>query len=351
MGNLFTTFTNCRLCINGQLVEGERLVVSQDTGQILKSTGYIGGEIIDLDDAIVAPGFLDICADGAHSNNVTNPVKPWGNAEYLETMSVLYMKRGVTGFWATIPFNQQSQQLLADLAPSDVPTGASLLGIHLDSTTQAEDAFEIALDTTLSANIKLATIDTLKPDLITNLTTRGIRVAMSSPTASYSESESALYAGATAISLPLSNTKPLAASDPGPVGLLALNDRLAPYYFLPCDNRSLHSRSATLLFRASPQRAILCSGNGANGEAAQVVGLEKCVRNIYYSSNCDIAQAVKAVTENVADFMGLDNRGRLAEGFRADFVVLDDGGNVRETWIAGKRVFPPEDEREGSPDY
>jgi N-acetylglucosamine-6-phosphate deacetylase len=51
-----------------------------------------------------------------------------------------------------------------------------------------------------------------------------------------------------------------------------------------------------------------------------------------------IQEAVKCVTENVADAMGLKDRGKLEVGRRADFIVLSDNGVVKETWILGKKV-------------
>jgi N-acetylglucosamine-6-phosphate deacetylase len=103
MGNLFTTFTNCRLCINGKIIEGERLVVSQDDGLILESTGYIGGEIVDLEDAIIAPGFLELHTNGANGVHYTIFKS---DAEYqaqLKNVASFYPSQGVTSFWATVP--------------------------------------------------------------------------------------------------------------------------------------------------------------------------------------------------------------------------------------------------------
>lgn len=51
-----------------------------------------------------------------------------------------------------------------------------------------------------------------------------------------------------------------------------------------------------------------------------------------------LEQAVRCVTENVTNAMGLKDRGILEEGRRGDFVVLSEGGQVKETWILGKRV-------------
>lgn len=103
MGNLFTTFTNCRLCINGKIVYGERLVVSEDTGRILKSTGYIGGEIVDLDDAIVAPGFLELHTNGANGFHYTSYTNDTEYAESVQKIAQWYPSRGITAFWATVP--------------------------------------------------------------------------------------------------------------------------------------------------------------------------------------------------------------------------------------------------------
>jgi N-acetylglucosamine-6-phosphate deacetylase len=102
MGNLFTTFTNCRLCINGEIVEGERLVVSQDDGLILKSTGYIGGEIVDLDDAIIAPGLLDLHADGLGPHRFSEAESPSQLRAQLEADARQYPAQGVTCFWAAV---------------------------------------------------------------------------------------------------------------------------------------------------------------------------------------------------------------------------------------------------------
>src|SRR4051812_37788770 len=103
MGNLFTTFVNCRLCIDGKIVYGERLVVSQDTGRILPTTGYIGGEIVDLEDNIIAPGFLELHTNGANGFHYTNFTGSEAYGSEVDRIAAWYPSRGVTGFWATVP--------------------------------------------------------------------------------------------------------------------------------------------------------------------------------------------------------------------------------------------------------
>lgn len=71
--------------------------------------------------------------------------------------------------------------------------------------------------------------------------------------------------------------------------------------------------------------------------------LQECVRNLVTWSGCDLAEAVRCVTENVVDFMVDKERGRIEVGRRADFVVLDEEGGVLETWIGGKKVWEKEE--------
>jgi N-acetylglucosamine-6-phosphate deacetylase len=67
--------------------------------------------------------------------------------------------------------------------------------------------------------------------------------------------------------------------------------------------------------------------------------LQECIQNMMKWSGCDVAEAVRCVTENVADLMGDKTRGKLEEGRKADFVVLNDEGEVLQTWVAGLKVW------------
>jgi len=69
------------------------------------------------------------------------------------------------------------------------------------------------------------------------------------------------------------------------------------------------------------------------------IGLDECVRNLMKWANIKVEEAVMCVTENVANAMGLEDRGKLEVGQRADFVILEEDGTVKETWILGKRAI------------
>lgn len=105
-------FTNCRLCVAGRLTAApSSIVIAKDTGLIdeilegvsVGSTTETEAQIINLQNAIVAPGLLELQSNGMRGFHFThfNDPKEYGAkiddiARYLPTV-------GVTGFWATIP--------------------------------------------------------------------------------------------------------------------------------------------------------------------------------------------------------------------------------------------------------
>lgn len=102
MSGWFTSFLNCRLCIDGKLVE-DQLVVSDDTGLILPRTGYIGGDAVDLEEGIIAPGLLELHTNGLLGFHFTHFKDEQEYAAQIDKAAKFLVTQGVTGFWATIP--------------------------------------------------------------------------------------------------------------------------------------------------------------------------------------------------------------------------------------------------------
>lgn len=68
--------------------------------------------------------------------------------------------------------------------------------------------------------------------------------------------------------------------------------------------------------------------------------LDQCVRNLVSWTSCSIAQAVECASTHPAKLLGIsDKKGALTPGLDADLVVLDDVGNVYQTWKFGEKVF------------
>ena len=102
MAGWFTLFTNCRYVLDGALVD-DHLVISDESGLILKREGYIGGEAVDLEDAIVAPGFLELHTNGVNGFHFTQFEHEESYAARIDGVARHYATQGVTGFWATVP--------------------------------------------------------------------------------------------------------------------------------------------------------------------------------------------------------------------------------------------------------
>lgn len=126
MSGWFTLFTNCRYVLNGELVE-DHLVISDETGFILKREGYIGGEAIDLEDAIIAPGFLELHTNGANGFHFTHFEDKTSYENKIDHLARYYATQGVTGFWATLPTIQADEFQKARLL--------SMSGLHTDKMT------------------------------------------------------------------------------------------------------------------------------------------------------------------------------------------------------------------------
>lgn len=261
-------------------------------------------------------------------------------------------------------------------------------GAHNASLFQSPTTSPVNVYGDAGASNKVLKLVTVAPELngsealIRDLTSRGIRISLGHSNASYNQGVAALQAGATGLTHTLNAMAPLHHRDPGLAGLVtaAPSSRINnPYFSLVADGNHLHPSVATMLFRSNPSKCILTTDSielaglpdgtypghsqiphnqtkktSSDGYGRVVIEgtdtliggcatLDQCVRNLMQWSGCNVAEAVKCVTENVADFMGEQNRGKLEAGRKADFVVLDDDANVLQTWVAGLKVWDKEE--------
>ena len=59
------------------------------------------------------------------------------------------------------------------------------------------------------------------------------------------------------------------------------------------------------------------------------------VKNLVNECGIDEVTAINAATQNPANFLQIENKGYIKEGFDADIVVIDDNYNVMQTYILG----------------
>ncbi len=81
-------------------------------------------------------------------------------------------------------------------------------------------------------------------------------------------------------------------------------------------------------------KATLESGN----LAGSVLTMDQALRNAL-GAGLDLTQISKFLSLTPAKYMGLDDRGRLETGKRADLVVLNQDFKVQEVYVAGQKVI------------
>ncbi|KAE9375460.1 carbohydrate esterase family 9 protein [Stipitochalara longipes BDJ] len=384
-----TQFINCRQCVNGSLISSP-LTIDSDGFIIPNSPPSENTQIIDLENAIISPGFLELQINGALGFHFAHYGEPATYQAGVRKLAKYLPKTGVTGFYPTVPTVSSSvfKQVLPFLKPEEIVGSASVLGAHVEgpflapSKKGAHDAanMHIPASSTLEniygeENLRESIrVLTLAPELpgalghVEKLTDQyGIRVSMGHSAADYQQGKESMQAGANLITHTFNAMNPLHHREPGLPGLIS--DPSPPYFSLIADAIHLHPRVVGIAYRSSPSHCILITdsielsglpdgtypghaqipfnqlkeGNKVTIEKTNTligtcIGLDECVRNLMAWAEIPIQKAVLCVTENVADAMGLTDRGRLETGKRGDFVVLDADGLVKETWILGKKV-------------
>lgn len=209
--------------------------------------------------------------------------------------------------------------------------------------------------------------------LITDLVAKDIRVSLGHSSATLEEGIQGLQTGASCLTHTMNAMTPLHHRNPGLAGLVLSAPSTVPsipWFSIIPDGNHLHPAMVRMLFRSNPSKCIVITDSiemagledgtypghaqipySQTKEGSKVViegtdtliggcaSLSECVRNVKQWSECSVAEAVRCVTENIAEFMEDKERGKLEEKRLADLVVLDDDGNVLETWMAGKQIW------------
>lgn len=391
-----THFINCRQCIHGTLVAAPLTVDSN--GLIIPSSPLPQNiTIIDLENAIVSPGFMELQINGALGFHFAHYTDAESYIAGVLKIAKHLPSTGVTAFYPTIPTVSPTvfQATLPFLKPQSLSTSsATILGTHVEgpflnpSKKGAHDASNLHTPSSTSlgtiydvSNLKTSIeLLTLAPELPgalehirTLATSYAIRVSLGHSDATLAEGEAGLAAGATLLTHTFNAMSPLHHREPGLAGLISLAK--PPYFTIIADGIHLHPRVVALAYRASPSHCVLTTdsielsglpdgvypghaqipgrqvkqGNKVTIEGSETlvgtcIGLDECVRNLMTWTEIRLEEAVMCVTENVAGVMGLRDRGILEVGRKADFLVLNEEGMVRETWIAANRVYQRGDE-------
>jgi len=357
------------------LLDGAHIVDVLDAGAVPASM-----QRYDLAGRLLLPGFIDTQVNGG--GGVLFNDAP--GVDNIRRIAAAHARYGTTGLLPTLISDDLDimQQALAAVDAAIAAGVPGILGIHLEGPFLSpqrrgvHDAARIrridarGLDIVSSRGAG-KTLLTLAPEcapeeMIRELVRRGVIVAAGHTTAAYEQMRAALAAGVSGFTHLFNAMTPLQSREPGVVG--AALDDAASWCGLIVDGHHVHPATLRSAIRAkAPGKMMLVtdampvvgsedSSFRLGGElvtcrdgvcltpagvlAGSCLDMAGAVRNTVQLLGLPLAEAARMASAYPAAFLGLAaTHGRIAAGYRADLVVVDDAVRVHETWIGGERVF------------
>jgi N-acetylglucosamine-6-phosphate deacetylase len=357
------------------LVSGTRIAqIVDDDAPVLAAA-----ERHDLAGHMLVPGFIDVQVNGGGGALFnTDP-----SAATLRRIGTAHRAFGTTGFLPTLISDSVAVMRAAIDAVREAIAGGEpgVLGIHLEGPLLSParpgihdpakfrdaDAEMIGLIASLGVGRTVTTLapDRVPPEAIRELTRRGVIVCAGHTAADYATAHAAFDAGARGVTHLFNAMPQVQNREPGLIGAALEDDRVwcglivDGHHVHPATMRMARAAKATgkliLVTDAMPPvgssettfrlggETIRCQDGKCVNEAGVLAGscldMASAVRNAVAMIGVPLDEAVRMASTYPAAFLGLEaERGRIAAGCRADFVVLDDGLRVREVWSDGKVV-------------
>ncbi|NNG03584.1 MAG: N-acetylglucosamine-6-phosphate deacetylase [Inquilinus sp.] len=329
-----------------------------------------------LDGGLLAPGFVDLQVNGGGGVMFNHSLSVDG----IRTIGEAHRRFGTTGFLPTLITDKRGTIPAAMVAVRDaIAQGVpGVLGVHIEGpfinverrgvhSPEAIRPIELADIAELTSLGVGRTLVTLAPelvphDLLLDLRNAGLHVAAGHTAASYEEIIGALSHGISGFTHLFNAMTPMESRAPGVVGA-ALDDPDS-WCGLIVDGHHVSPATLRVAIAAKPRGKMFLVTDamatvGAEERSfdlydqtiTEIDGRLSTADNRLAGSSLDMASAVRNTVQLLrqpldealrmaslypASFIGLGDRiGRIAPGYRADLVLLDDEINVLDTWIGG----------------
>jgi N-acetylglucosamine-6-phosphate deacetylase len=333
---------------------------------------------LDLGDAILAPGFIEIHIHGGAGHDLMDLSRE-GLARFERHLT----NYGVTSYCpttVTAPLDATFKALTwltdAKTFPRD-RSRAKPLGLHLEGpflshakrgvhppeslVEPSPEMFEKFWQAA-QGNIAMMTIAPEIPGALTTIAlaaSRNVCVSLGHSNATLQETRLGIDAGGRHATHTFNAMRALDHREPGILGEVLYNDNVSADII--ADGVHVHPEMVAVFLRAKGHnKAVLITdalsatgmGDGhfrlggfdvevkgdrctANGVlAGSVLTLDRAVRNIRKFANWPLQHAIQLATWNPARALGHQDIGILAPGAKADFVVLNSAGEVQRTILS-----------------
>ena len=355
------------------LVEGKSIVDIVDKNNIPENFNKM-----ELDQGILAPGFIDLQVNGGGGVLFNNSP----NKESLNTIIKAHQFFGTTSVMPTVISDSLEvlEQCITTVT-EEIKNNSSLLGIHIEGpffNTKYRGVHQKQYISTINSDYLnlfeslkgFPVMLTLAPECISSqqlkhLTSLGIKTLAGHSDASYDELDDAIKNGLDGFTHLFNAMSQISAREPGVVGsalhfentfasiivdlhhvhpsLIQLAYQLKPkgkLFFISDSMATInHGKPSFELYdevvNESDGRLVNSEGKLAGSSITQI----DAVKNAYQKCNIPLNQALAMASRYPAEYLGIENHlGSLKPGYRADLVHFDSNFKVHNAWVSGKQI-------------
>jgi N-acetylglucosamine-6-phosphate deacetylase len=374
-----SALVNGRLLTGKGIVSGQTLLISGARIEALvdpKDRRCRDAARVDLQGQLLLPGFIDVQVNGG--GGVLFNDDP--SRESIGAIGAAHRRFGTTGFLPTLisdDLDTIGRAIGAVQSALDAGT-PGVLGIHIEGPFLNQtrrgvhdakhlrllDANSISLLSRLKGGRTVLTLapEMTTPDVIAQLSARGILVSAGHSDANFAETTAAIAHGLKGFTHLFNAMARLEPRDPGIVGAalydentwcgiivdghhvdpimlkLALRCKRHDRFMLVTDGMpAVGSSEPTFVLQGRTIRVVDGICRDENGTlAGTALDMSGAVRNAVSMLGLDIFEAARMASEYPAEFLGLGAElGRIEPGYRANLVLMDDRLSVQKTWIEG----------------
>ncbi len=376
-----------QILTNGRIFDGTRFHSGQ---AVVVANGVIGemtsdkdlpagGVVVDLEGQILAPGFIDVQANGGGGVLFNGQPELAGIADIARA----HRRFGTTGFLPTLISDTLETMELAAAAVSAALANNTpgVLGIHFEGPYLnvarkgvhdperirefESDAIDLFKRRDLGRVLVTLAPEKAAPGLIRELVGAGIIVSAGHTAATHEEATRAFEEGVTGVTHMFNAMPPMESRSPGIIGAALENEDC--WCSLIVDGYHIDPATARIALRAkrggrmmlitdampsvgSVEKSFELGGVTVHVEdgrcaladgtlAGSDLDMASAVRNAVGLLELPIEEALRMASLYPAEFLGMTGvRGRIAPGLAADLVQLDDEFMVWRTWVGGQRA-------------
>ena len=377
-----------RILTNASLVIDRGRIAAIETTRSLPS----GASIVDVRDAFVVPGFIDVHVHGIEGYDTLD------GGDAIASIASRLPRYGVTAFCPTTVACDPAglRAVLDQIARARMGRAhgsARVLPAHLESNfinpdyagAQPRACLRLPNDEggegQFTGRDILATIEsgradvgivTIAPelpgtlDLVPALVRAGHRVSLGHSGADFEQAVAAIDAGARHATHLFNRMTPMTHRAPGLVGAVLSHDEVNAE--LICDGFHVHPAMCRVAIAAKGVHGVMAVTDGTGGSglapgstarlggrsirvsdqaavlddgtlAGSTLTMDRAFRNIVTMFHASIAEAAIMCSTTPARAVGLTGFGVIAEGNAADIVVLDRAFRVAKTFIDGEETY------------